>query len=482
MENNKSISKNSFFYLLYSVLNVAFPFITGIYVARILLPNSIGQVEAARNLAEYFAIFSFLGIPTYALREIPKVRDDKNKLNELYSELMIINSISTIVFCALYLMVVFLIPGYFSEWPLYLISGGSIALNFLNNTWLYEGLEEFKFISFRNLLFKVISFILLVIFVRGKEDYLWYAAITVIGIAGNYFLNVAFSRKFVKITFKNLNLSRHLKPIVFLVVVNLAIEIYSLVDVTMLKWMSTDENVAFYSYGSKVYKILLQIINSVTYVIVPRLSILYKSEKYDEFNALLSKTLKVILLLSIPMIIGIWFTADFLMTFIYGNEYIASANVLKILCIILLFSPIGYLLGSRTLLTTGHENKMIIAVGTGSMVNVVLNAILIFKFEEVGAAIASVISELVVMVIYILMGSKYFKINNMVKDVLKILGAAGFMALYLIGVVFIPFPMEFIKIIVEIIGSIIVYFLLLALFKEEIIHLVLNRLRRKHNE
>jgi O-antigen/teichoic acid export membrane protein len=103
-----------------------------------------------------------------------------------------------------------------------------------------------------------------VVFVKTQEDYLWYAAISVVGIAGNYLVNMLFAARHVSFTLKGLSFIRHIKPILYLVAVNLAIEIYTLVDVTMLGLMREATNVAFYSYGSRMSKILLTIVNSFT--------------------------------------------------------------------------------------------------------------------------------------------------------------------------------------------------------------------------
>ncbi|MBR4769254.1 MAG: oligosaccharide flippase family protein, partial [Lachnospiraceae bacterium] len=208
--NRQSLSKGGLYYLLYNVLNVAFPFVTGIYVARVLLPESIGEVTAAQNLAQYFVILAFLGIPTYGLREIAKTRNDRAGRDQVFSELFVINLISTIAFSVLYLALVLAVPAYRASLPLYLVTGISIVLNALNVSWLFEGLEEFRFISIRNLAFKALSFIMLVIFVRGPEDYIVYALITVLGTAGNYLVNMAFSPRFARIRFRGLNLKRHL--------------------------------------------------------------------------------------------------------------------------------------------------------------------------------------------------------------------------------------------------------------------------------
>lgn len=428
----KSVTKNSIFYIIYSTLNVLFPLITGIYVAHVLLESYIGEVEAARNIAQYFVLLSCLGIPTYALREISKVRNNQKELNKVFTELTIINTISTGVFLTIYLGVIFAVPVYRVDTPLYLISGISIALNLLNISWIYEGLEEFSFICWRNLIFKIICFVLLIVFVRDNSDYYMYAAITVIGVGGNYLLNVFRVRKLAQFSFKDISIKRHLKSIFYLVVVNLAIEIYTLVDVTMLKFLATPESITYYSYGSKIYKIVIQLLNSFTMVIVPRIAYLYKNKEYVKFNNLLEKTLMVLILFAIPSIVGIYFTSDFLMTRIFGFNYIKSAQVLKILSLIFVISPIGYLLGSRVMLATGNEKKMIIPVASGAVVNIILNYFLILHFKEIGAAIASVTSEFVVAFIYIMLSRKYLKFKIDFLDLLKLFVASLSMTLILL--------------------------------------------------
>ena len=474
----KSLGVNSLFYLIYVVFNMIYPLVTGIYVARILLPADIGQIETARNLVSYFVILSFLGIPTYGLREISKCRNNKDELNKLYTELRIINNISTLFFSLIYISIVLIVPSYRSNIEFFLISGISILLNLLNNSFLYEGLEEFSYISIRNIIVKTISFILLIVFVRTSKDAFPYMFILVFGTAGNYLLNVINARKHVKLTFKNLNIRRHLKSIMFLVVVNLAIEIYALVDVTMLGFMTDNESVAFYSYAMKIYRVLIQILNCFTIVLVPRISLYYKEGRKEEMNKLISKTFIIILLFSLPMVIGIYFTSDFLLSEIYGAAYIRSADVLKILSIILMISPFGYLLGSRMLLITGNESKMIFAVGAGAIVNVLSNLVLIYLYKEIGAAIASLFSEIIVMIIYVCMGRKYFKLNSVLKSIFKIIVSAMLVLLYCY------FINKYINnslkaTILQVVGSVLIYFVSLIVLREIICISFIKNLLKK---
>ena len=476
----KSLSKNSLFYLLYNVANVIFPFITGLYVTHVLLPNTIGSVEFARNFVQYFVILAFLGIPTYGLREVAKYRNDKISLNKIYSELMVINFLSTVFFLMIYIILIMNIPRFSNNIILYLVVGISLALNFLNNSWLFEGLEEFKYISIRNIIFKVLTFLLLVLFVRSDNDYLIYAFITIIGVSGNYILNIIYSRKFVSFSIKNLNLKNHMKSIAFLVMVNLAIEIYSLIDVTMLGLICNNDTVAYYSYGIKIHKIILQVVNTFTMVLVPRITFYYKEKNIEGFNRLLRKTLIVILLITIPIIIGINFTSEYIITNLYGLNYIRSAYVLDIISLALIISPIGYLLGSRVLLATNNEKKMVIPVGTGAIINVLLNYFLISIYNEVGAAIASVISELAVMLIYVTLGKKHFKLKAYLKNVSKIIIANIIMFLYLIAISY-YFEDSLIVVIIKICGSFIIYSSCLFILKEEISMDIIKKAKKKYN-
>ena len=464
----KSLARNGVIYLIYNVLNVLFPFATGVYVARVLMPENVGQISYAQNIVQYFVILAFLGLPTYGLREIAKARNDKEKLNKLYSELFIINFISTAIFSLAYLVLILSVPTFSENLNLYLIVGLLVVFNALNNTWLYEGREDFSYITLLNLVFKVVSFVLLILFVREFNDWLIYAGITVVGTAGSYIINVIHARKFVKFTFKGLNFRKHLKPIFYLVAVNLAIEIYMLIDVTMLGFFCSDDKIAFYSYGSKIYKIFIQILNTFTIVLVPRIANLYKNGQNEEFNLLLSKATKVIILFALPLVLGLIFVSDFVITKIYGLPYAESAGVLKILAFSLIMTPLGYLLGSRVLLVAEKESKMLICVSVGAIANVIGNYVLIRLYGINGAAIATVTSETLVGVIYVLLGKKYFNLKGVFTSLLKILLGLVLMLAWFIGLSYTSID-SWSLLGLQVLGGAGIYFLTLFALKEDLV-------------
>ena len=468
MSKPKSISVNSVWYLIYQVFNVIFPFITTLYAGRILLPEGVGRVISAQNIATYFALLAFLGIPTYGRREIAKAQNNKIQLSKVYSELLVINGVSTFVFLVLYIGLILTVRDFRADLPLYLVVGSAIALNFLNNSWFFEGIEDFKFISIRNIIFKAGAFLLLVLLVHDTSDYLIYALLTVLGTAGNYILNVFYAPRYVRFTLRDLNLRRHMEPIFALLAVNIAIELYSLVDVTMIRFLVGEENVAFYSYANGINKILQQVINTFTIVVVPRLTLYYKESRQEEFNALLSKTLNAIFVLALPMICGVEVVASTAIIALYGNEYAASIPVLRFLIVLLMVSPVGYLLGSRVLLVVGKERLMARCVWAGAIVNIIGNFILIPMFYERGAAMASILSELCVAAVYFLLGRKYFKLSLYASEIWKVLIAAVLMSVvsYFIGFVT---DVLLIRLIIQIVAGVAVYGIVLKLTSERMV-------------
>ena len=478
----KSLTKNSIYYLVCQVLNVVFPFLTGMYVARILMPEAVGKVAYAQNIAQYFAILAFLGIPTYGIREVSKLRNNKELLSKTYTELMVINFVSTSIFLLLYVLLILNVSRFKEDIYLYYITGGSIILNYINNTWLFDGLEEFRFTSIRNIIFKFICFFLLVLLVKTKEDYCIYAFINVFGTGGNYLINMFYTRKYVKLDFTNMRLKNHLKPIMILVTVNLAIELYSLVDVSMLGWFCDKKHVAFYSYGNKICGIFRQLINSFTMVVVPRLAFYYGGKDKENFNRLISKTLKIIMVLGIPIMGGIQLTANNAIILLYGEKFIPSAGILKLLSLTLIISPVGYLLGSRVLLVTNNEKKMVLSVGAGAVINIICNYFLIQNYYEVGAAVASVISEFVVMIIYVYLGRKFYILVDFSRTLMKTIFATVIMMI-LLSILGLLFKSIISVLIIQVLVGVISYFLILILLKEQLVvefaDKVYQKLRRK---
>ena len=316
----KSLVKNSIFNIIYTVANILFPFVTSVYVSRILLPAGVGKVAAAQNLASYFVTLAALGLPSYGVREFAKVREDEKRKNSLFTELITLNLISTTVAVVAYAAFLIYNNGFKGEWALYICCGLTICFNYLNIDWIYQGLEEYGYITVRSIVIKLLSLVLLFVFVRSRKDYVTYALLTSLALGGNYIFNVIHARKIIFMS-----------------------TIYNKVDVTMLNVLATDEAIGFYSYSQKTVNIVLTICSAVTATLLPRLSYCYENDK-DGFYKLLDKGFQILCLAVGPLTIGLLLVADQAVLLLYGSEFLPSGLTIKLMCPLIIIKGFGDLL------------------------------------------------------------------------------------------------------------------------------------------
>jgi len=281
----KSIKLNALMNTIRTISTMIFPLITFPYTSRILGPDGIGKVSFATSFVSYFILLASIGIPLYGIREIARVRDDKNKLSELTQELFVMHLITSIIISLVFFVLIFINGKLSDEKTLFFIASFSIILTTLGMEWLYQGLEQYSYITIRSIIFSTISTIAIFIFIHNKQDYIISAAIGVFAALGSSVLNFYNARKilFAKRT-EPWNFKRHIKPMAIVYLMNFIISIYIQLDTVMLGFMSSDKNVGYYASGLKINKMFLALVTSLGSVLLPRLSYYIANEMKAEFN------------------------------------------------------------------------------------------------------------------------------------------------------------------------------------------------------
>lgn len=388
----KTLTKNSLFNALYQVLNMIFPLISSIYVARTLMPEGVGRVAYAQNIASYFVTAAALGIPTVGLRAISNARDDREKLNRTFSELTILNTGSTLLAVAFYLTLVFCNPTFRADYQLYLASGIVVLFNMVNIDWLYKGYEEYVYIVIRSIVVKILSLLSLFVFVKSKDDYVIYALITSFATCGNYLFNIVRASKYATLQFHDLNIRQHIKPVLLFAGTLFFAAIYRKVDTTMLGVIVGEESVGYYSYAHKVLQIGVGFCAAVTSAFLPRLAFYYNNDK-EQFHILVAKGVQIISFLSIPAATGLFILAPEAITLLFGEVFMPAAQTLRIFSVLIIVFAFGNLMCYQMMICSGNEKKHVLVLACAAGLNMILNSILIPRLMHDGAAIASVATE-----------------------------------------------------------------------------------------
>lgn len=389
-----SIKKNATLNLIRTALAVLFPLITYPYATRVLGVDNIGKVQFGLSVISYFSLIAALGVSTYGTRQGAFVRDDRKKFSKFASELFNINLLSTLISYILLVILLFLPTTIANYRELIFIQSLVIIFNTLSVDWIYSAQENFLYITMRTIVVQIISVILLFVLIKRPDDYYLYALISTVAAAGSGVINFIHAKKYCDIKlFYQLNLKKHLKPLLALFASAIAVQIYVNSDVVMLGLMSGDNSVGIYSIPVKIYTIVKSVLNATIVVSIPRFSYYVANAKEAELKKLSSKIINTSITLILPVITLLFLLSQNVIYFMAGRDYLDGSIALQILSFALLFAVASNFFGNAILVSHKLEKRFLIATIVGATLNILLNFAFIPIWQQNGAALATVLAE-----------------------------------------------------------------------------------------
>lgn len=405
----RSVKYNVVMNMILSSSTLIFPLITIPYVSRVLQPYGTGAVAFAQSAMTYFSLVALLGISSYGVRVCAEVREDKVLLAKNVKELLIILMCSTTVVTLIYVLCIFIVPQFREQKELFLIFGVGLWLSAFGVEWLYQALEQYGYITVRNIVIKIICLIAMFVFVRDKSDYILYGAIVVVAGYGANICNILRLRKLVDLSIKTkIEISRHFKPMFLFFVASVSSGMYVQADTFILGLIGTTSMVGLYQLVVKIKGTLITVVNSVGNVMLPRLSYYNSHEKSDQAGVLVAKTLNFAYLLSLVLICWCALERDGIIYILGGPEYMKASTALVLIAPSIALSSLNSTLGFYMASVRKEKTWAIINV-VGLTCAVVFNVVLIHFFGIEGAAISAVLCELVVFVIRLFNNRKFVK-------------------------------------------------------------------------
>lgn len=396
-----SVRYNALFNVIYTLSNIIFPLITFPYVSRILMASGNGKVNFFTSIATYGTTIAGLGLSTYGIRAVAKVRDDAKKLSRLTVELLIINFIGSVIVLLVLGLSLFFVQQFQQELALFCITCITILLSVVGMNWFFSGMEQYDYITRRSILFKFISLILVFAFVKSRSDYVIYALITMFSTVGAYVFNFIYARHFVsfRVNIHDLSIIRHLKPTLLLFSSILAVSVYTNLDTIMLGFFSGNREVGLYTVAVKVKWLLLMMINALSAVLLPRLSKHIEDNNLHLFNKIVGQSMQIIMFISIPLVAFFMVMAKQTILVIGGADYVSATWCMVFLMPILMISGFSNITGNQILIPMGKDKAFLYAVSTGAILNLGLNIVILPKYGANGASIDTLIAEFSQMVI-----------------------------------------------------------------------------------
>lgn len=420
VEKQKSLKLNMILNAIRSILSVLFPLITFPYISKILGVENIGRFNYSSSIINYFILISELGIGTYAIRNGSAFRENRMKLNQFADEMFTINMLSMVASYILLILVIFAFPGLKEYWTLLVILSFQIILKMVGIDWIYSIYEDYLYITVRSIAFQILSLVLLFCLVHAEEDLNVYAVITVFANASSSILNYVHARKRIKIGFtKTIDWKRHIRPIFVMFAMSLTVSIYVSSDVTVLGVLCGNKAVGIYSVSAKIYTIVKSLLSTIIVVSIPRLSAQFGSGRLSEFRETANDIYRTLITAMLPAITGIIILRKPIVLLISGSEYAEATSSLSILSIALFMCMAAWFWGQCILVPMKREDEVFKVTLFSAMLNLMLNLILIPKWQENAAALTTVLAEGCTLLWSMIRGKKISGVSGEGKTYLK---------------------------------------------------------------
>ena len=476
----QSVKVNYILNLINTGTQMLFPLITFPYVCRVIEADGIGQINFFQSIISYISLFTCLGIPMYAIREIARDRSDVVQMNRTAMEILLLHSMLTLVGYAIVAILCLTIPQIQVNIPLFLILSLTIFFTAIGCEWFYQGIEDFKYITIRGLIIKTVSVVLLFIFVKSKTDLLYYGCYTVFGVLGGNIFNFFRLRKYIhreNIIFSELHIKRHVKPVLKVFSFSVVTSIYLQLNTVLLGFLKNALAVGYFAAATKVMQMLLTMSACLGSVMMPRASHLIAENKEDEFNRLIQKSYDFTLAIALPMTIGLIFCAPSLITALCGVKFEHSILPSQIIAPIILMVAISNVFGIQVLFPKGKINIVTLCCGIGAVADLLLNLCLIPFFSYIGTSIAYLGAEVATTVSMYFIGRKYIPIIYFKKSYLTYALGCIVMAFALYGLSLLQLPTLTILLLQGCCG-VLAYFIILCICKDEMLVHILSKIKR----
>lgn len=480
---SQSVKVNYILNLINTGTQMLFPLITFPYACRVIEPEGIGQVNFFSSIIGYISLFTCLGIPMYAVREIARDRNDIVKMNRTAVEILLLHALLSFAGYLIVAVLCLTVPQIKVDIPLFLILSLTIFFTAIGCEWFYQGIEDFKYITIRGLVVKVVSVALLFLFVKTKDDLIYYGAYTVVGILGGNLFNFFRLRKYIhkgNIIFSKLNISRHIKPVLQVFSFNVVTSVYLQLNPVLLGFIKGALAVGYFTAATKIMSVVMKLSSCLGVVMMPRTSNLIAEHKEDEFNRLIQKSYDFTIAISLPLTCGLIIAAPYIIKVLCGDDFMPATFASQVIAPIILMVGISNVMGIQVLFPKGKINTVIHCCLIGAIVDLLLNVVLIPFFSYNGTAIAYLGAEVATTVSMYIIAKKDMPIRFFRKCHINYLFGSILMSVVVLAI---PLLGEFSSITIlslqVIIGSF-MYFLYLLAIKDAFVMQVLSKFSKKH--
>lgn len=399
MSKAPSVKKNFSYKLILTGCNYIFPLLFYPYVTRVLGPTQYGICAYVDSIISYFILFSMLGVSLLGIREISRCKDDAEKRSQVFSGILLINAFFTLLSIATLVILTFTLEKFAPYKEFLCVGVMKIIFNVVLVEWLFEGIQNFRYIAVRSVMVRMVYILLIFLFVKTQKDTFVFYILTSGVVVVNAMLNWIYSRRFVSLSFSGLKFRTYIKPILIYGFYAILLPVNTMGNMYYLGEVKTTDDVAYFNIAYKLNDMVMAVFTAFTAVMVPKLAQMIKDGEKKEIVRIANDSVSVVSLLSIPLIMLCIVYARDIVLVIAGDGFEGAIVPFQIVIATILFMGLGQIVNIQILFTLPNNKYVWIVSMVNATVGFSLILCLVPLLASVGSAISWCVTELVVLLV-----------------------------------------------------------------------------------
>lgn len=478
MNKQSSIKKNFTYQMLYEILILILPFVTSPYVSRVIGADGLGSYSFSYTIANYFLLFSMLGIKNYGNRAVAQVREKQKQLNSVFSNILFLHIIVSAICCIAYIVYL----AFVKEDKLYAeIQFICVISGLFDISWFYFGIEKFKLTVTRNMIIKIINVICIFVFVRESHDLWKYCLIMSIGMLISQLSLWIPLKSYTRIVRPNWQeMKRHIVPLLILFIPVIAVSLYRYMDKIMIGALSNKTQLGYYENSEKVANIPMTIITSFGTVMLPKMSNLITKNDKEAALKYIAMSMKYVMWIAFALAFGLAAVGKVFAPVFWGENFTLSGSLIMGLAITIPFMSFANVIRTQYLIPNEKDKDYLVSVISGAVINLIINYLLIPRFGAGGATIGTIVAEIIVCLVQTWSVRNVLELKKYIKSfwMFFIMGIGMFGVVYTIGQLS---TVNVVTLMIQIVTGVLLYGgASLIYFIKEKDKIILNLLRKVH--
>lgn len=459
--SNVNMRTNTMIMLLYQISMYLVPLITIPYVSRVLGPQGVGVYSYTSSIMSFCIVLTTMGVSIYGKREIASCLDIKSRTEAFWS-IFIIETLMLLITTTGYIAYIIIsdTPYRIASWLQLLALLGA----WLDISWLYFGVENFKLAIVRNILIRILSLVAIFMFVKEKAHTNLYVLI----IALSDFVSVIplwlMAKKYVNFIIFNLaDIKQRVIPMLKMLVTAVSLNLFTITDKIILGSFASIALVGIYDNAFRISKVTVSIITTIGVVMLPRMTKMFAEGSNKSFEYF-QRSLSLTMFIGAGCGFGLIAVAPTFVPLYLGSEFHESIFITQILAIVLIFIAWGNVFRSQYILPNKMDKLYVRSVLYAVSTNIILNFILIPKYSIYGAAVAYIFTEGLIAVYQTVKIRNAFDIIALLKSNLKyvISGFSMCIVIYVLNILILKDVASFISLLIQVFSGALVYIILVC--------------------